>query len=184
MPTTWDRVRELFWKVMTAGLVAMVVSSPGWLWVTVTYGYNTVKAIETNGKTAEKAKQDLQDHLDATLVAEAEREQQYEQIQKQLSDLKMLWGLATISGAGEKVTASINIGGPAVRIRQGQELWVTNNTDEDHTKIKVVVSGTFNAGPQYLLRLSREAGKAIEASKNEIQVQVEPVEEDGETTSG
>ncbi len=182
--TTWQRIQDLFWKAMAGALVAAVVSSPGWLWVTVTYGYNTIKAIEENGKTAEKAKTDLQNHLDATILAEAEREKQYEQIQKQLSDLKMLWGLATISSAGDKMTASINIGGPAVRIRQGQELWITNNTDADRTKIKVTVAGTFNAGPQYLLRLSREAGKAIEASKNEIQVQVEPVEDDGEVESG
>lgn len=184
MPTMLDRIRELFWKVMAGALVAAVVSSPGWLWVTVTYGYNTIKAIETNGKTAEQAKKDLKEHLDATLVAEEGRERQYQQIQKQLGDLNMLYGLATISSAGDKVTASINVAGPAARLRQGMDLWVTNNTDPDRTKIKVVVSGTFSAGSHYLLRLSREAGKAIEASKNEIQVQVDPIEEDGEVESG
>jgi hypothetical protein len=184
MPTVWDRIRELFWKVMAGALVAMVVSSPAWLWASVTYGYNTIKAIETNGKTAEKAETDLQDHLAATLVAEEGRERQYEQIQKQLGDLNMLYGLATISAAGDKVTASINVAGPAARLRQGMELWVTNNTDPDRTKIKVVVAGTFTAGSHYLLRLSREAGKAIEASKNEIQVQVDPIEQSEEATSG
>jgi hypothetical protein len=182
--TTWQRIQELFWKVMTTALVGLVVSSPAWLWASVTYGYNTIKAIETNGKTAEKAKTDLQSHLDATVLAEEGRERQYEQIQKQLGDLNMLYGLATISTAGDKVTASINVAGPAARLRQGQELWVTNNTDPDRTKIKLTVSGTFTAGSHYLLRLSREAGKSIEASKNEIQVQVDPIEEDEEVESG
>ena len=184
MLTPWQRIQDLFWKAMAGALVAAVVSSPGWLWVTVTYGYNTIKAIETNGKTAEKAKTDLKTHMDAMLLAEAEREREYEQIQKQLGDLNMLYGLATISAAGDKVTASINVAGPAARLRQGMELWVTNNTDPDRTKIKVVVAGTFTAGSHYLLRLSREAGKAIEASKNEIQVQVDPIEQSEEATSG
>jgi len=184
MMTTWQRIQELFWKVMTGALVAAVVSSPGWLWVTVTYGFNTVTTISENAKGVKEIKDEFAKHEIEWASWEEERQKEYEQIQKQLGDLNMLYGLATISTAGDKVTASINVAGPAARLRQGMELWVTNNTDPDRTKIKVVVAGTFTAGSHYLLRLSREAGKAIEASKNEIQVQVDPIEESGEAESG
>lgn len=181
--TTWDRVKELFWKVMASVLVVVVVSSPGWLWVTVTYGYSTIKTISENKDGVAEIKATLVSERLEWANWEEERQKEYQQIQRQLSDLKILWGLATISNAGDEMTAAINVGGPAVRIRQGVELWITNNTDPDETKIKVKVEGTFKAGPSYLLRLSREAGNAIEASRAEIQVQVEPVEE-GETEDG
>jgi len=103
---------------------------------------------------------------------------QFEDIQKQLKGLSLLYGLATVSEAGDEITAAINVGGPAVRLDEGQELWVTNRSDESKTKIKVRVSGSFTAGDRYLIRLSKEAGIAIEASKNEIQVVIEPIEEE------
>jgi len=110
---------------------------------------------------------------------EGKQQGQFEDIQKQLKDLSLLYGLATVSDAGDEITAAINVGGPAVRLDEGQELWVTNRSGESKTKIKVRVSGSFTAGDRYLIRLSKEAGIAIEASKNEIQVVIEPIEEEG-----
>ncbi len=108
------------------------------------------------------------------------QEKQFDQIQKQLKDLGLLYGLATVSEAGDEITVAINVGGPAVRLDEGQELWVTNRSDEGKTKIKVRVSGSFTASDRYLIRLSKEAGIAIEASKNEIRVVIEPIQEEAD----
>lgn len=118
--------------------------------------------------------------LAANLEHEEGQKKQYERIEKHLKDLSLLYGLATVSGAGDEITAAINIGGPARRLDEGQELWVTNRSDEGKTKIKVRVSGSFTAGDRYLIRLSKEAGIAIEASKNEIRVVIEPIQEGGD----
>ena len=50
------------------------------------------------------------------------------------------------------------------------------NVDDGERSITIRVNGSFKAGREYLIRLSAEAAREIEASKNEIQVIIEPIE--------
>ncbi len=125
--------------------------------------------------TAENAKQ-IGLMVEASIEHEEGQQQQYDDIQRQLKDLKLLWGLAVVTEAGQDESwVAINLSSPAVRLKQGQVLRITN-VDDGERSITTRVNGSFKAGQEYLIRLSAEAGREIEASKAEIQVIIEPVE--------
>jgi len=125
--------------------------------------------------SAENTKQ-IEQLVASNAEREEQQQQQYEDIDRKLKELGFLFGLAAISDAGQEESwAAINISSPAVRLKQGQELRVINTTDGERS-ITTRVNGTFKAGREYLIRLSAEAGREIEASRNEIQVTIEPVE--------
>lgn len=117
-------------------------------------------------------------HLVTTKVAEEERQEQYAQIQKDLSDLKMIWGFAQVQATGtDEVYAIRNTDSPALRFRPGQEVWITNNSDDGHIKIKCVIrEGGFTDKNNILLRLSSKAGRELEATDRKIEIGIAVVE--------
>jgi hypothetical protein len=104
-------------------------------------------------------------------------EEQLKQIQEDLRYLKMLTGIAQIRTTGDELSAAINTKSQALRFRPGQEVWITNYTDPGDIRVKVKIEERSFRGsdPNVLMRLSRRAGEALEASGNEIDVAVEPV---------
>jgi len=122
--------------------------------------------------------QTLNLHLAAAKLAEEEREKQYAQIQKDLSDLKMIWGFAMIQTTGtDEVYAIRNTDSPALRFRPGQEIWITNNSDDGHIRIKCVIrEGGFTDKNNILLRLSSKAGRELEAVDRKIEIGIAIVE--------
>lgn len=103
-------------------------------------------------------------------------EKQLQQIQEDLRYLKMLTGIATVRTTGDGLTAAVNTKSQALRFRPGQEVWVTNYTDPGDVRIKVTIEErSFRADADILMRLSRQAGEALEVSENEIDVGLEPV---------
>jgi len=117
-------------------------------------------------------------HLEATVLAEEERQAQYAQIQKDLSDLKMIWGFAQIQTTGtDEVYAIRNTESPALRFRPGQFIWITNNSDDGHIRIKCVIrEGGFTDKNNVLLRLSSKAGRELEAVDRKIEIGIAIVE--------
>ncbi len=104
-------------------------------------------------------------------------EKQLQQIQEDLTYLKMLTGVAQVRSTGDELTAAINTRSVALRFRPGQEVWVTNYTDPGDVRVKVAIEErSFRGDPDILMRLSKRAGEALEASSNEIDVALEPVQ--------
>ncbi len=174
-PKGFARLKEIAWDVTAKIIMAVVFLSPGW----GLYAYSTVKArntqISTNKDGTIKNGKDIAVIRTELAAHEVEQRAQYEQMMAWRADMNILFGLATFSGGGNQLTASINVTSNAVRLRQGQELWVTNLTDDSEARIRVKVNGQFKAGSSYLLRLSSAARDAVMASKNEIQISVEPI---------
>lgn len=114
------------------------------------------------------------------LESEAVREDQYEQVKKDLEYLKMIWGVARIQTTGrDEVYAVINEDSPALRFQPGQQIWVTNNSDPGKRKIRVQIKeGGFTDKPTILLRLSAKAGEELEAEGNQISVGIAVVTDD------
>jgi len=105
-----------------------------------------------------------------------EEERQLQQIQQDLTYLKMLTGIAQVRTTGDELSAAINTKSQALRFRPGQEVWITNYTDPGDVRVKVKIEETaFRDDPDILMRLSRRAGEALEASGSEIDVALEPV---------
>jgi len=103
-------------------------------------------------------------------------EAQLQQIQQDLTYLKMLTGIAQVRTTGDELTAAINTKSQALRFRPGQEVWITNYSDPGDVRVKVKREETaFRDDPDILMRLSKRAGEALEASGNEIDVALEPV---------
>ena len=103
-------------------------------------------------------------------------EAQLQQIQQDLTYLKMLTGIAQVRTTGDELTAAINTKSQALRFRPGQEVWITNYSDPGDVRVKVKIEETaFRDDPDILMRLSKRAGEALEASGNEIDVALEPV---------
>ncbi len=103
-------------------------------------------------------------------------EKQLQQIQEDLRYLKMLTGIAQVRSTGDGMTAAVNTKSQALRFRPGQEVWVTNYTDPGDVRIKVMIEErSFRDDADILIRLSREAGEALEVTENEIDVSLEPV---------
>lgn len=102
---------------------------------------------------------------------------QYKQIQDDLRYLKMLTGIAQVRTTGDELTAAINTKSQALRFRPGQEVWITNYTDPGDIRVKVKIEERSFRGndPDILMRLSKRAGEALEASGPEIDVALEPV---------
>ncbi len=107
-----------------------------------------------------------------------EEEKQLQQIQQDLTYLKMLTGIATLRTTGDELSAAINTKSQALRFRPGQEVWVTNYTDPGDIRVKVTIEERSFRGnnPDILIRLSKRAGEALEASGDEIDVALEPVQ--------
>lgn len=104
-------------------------------------------------------------------------EEQLAQIQQDLTYLKMLTGIAQVRTTGDALTAAINTKSQALRFRPGQEVWITNYTDPGDVRVKVKIEETaFRDDPDILMRLSKRAGEALEASGPEIDVALEPVQ--------
>ncbi len=165
----WKRIRTMSTWV---GIVALayLVYPMGWDLYWDVYTPDT-------GLAAVTAKNSEQIGLLVTASAEHEegQKEQYDDIQRQLKDLKLLWGLAVVTEAGDDESwVAINLSSPAVRLKQGQRLRITN-VDDGERSITTRVNGSFKAGQEYLIRLSAEAAREIEASKNEIQVIIEPI---------
>ena len=103
-------------------------------------------------------------------------EAQLAQIQQDLTYLKMLTGIAQVRTTGDELTAAINTKSQALRFRPGQEVWITNYSDPGDVRVKVKIEETaFRDDPDILMRLSKRAGEALEASGPEIDVALEPV---------
>jgi hypothetical protein len=101
---------------------------------------------------------------------------QFAKINQDLAYLKMLTGSAQIRTTGDELTAAINTKSQALRFRPGQEVWVTNYTDPGDVRVKVKIEErSFRGDPDILMRLSKRAGEALEASESEIDVALEPV---------
>jgi len=170
----WKWIRTM---TIWAGIVALawLIYPIGWgIYWEVNLPETGLKAV-VSSNTTEIGKLVL-----ANETHEEEQQKQYEDVQKRLKDLRLLWGLAVVIDAGDDESwVAINVSSPAVRLKQGQELKITNTTDGERS-ITTVVNGTFKAGREYLLRLSAEAGREIEASRREIQIIIEPVEEESD----
>ncbi len=108
-------------------------------------------------------------------------EKQLKQIQEDLKYLKMLTGIAQVRSTGDELSAAVNTKSLALRFRPGQEVWVTNYSDPGDVRIKVKIEErSFRDDADILMRLSRRAGEALEVSENEIDVGLEPVDEEEE----
>ena len=118
-------------------------------------------------------------HMAVAKTNEEEREKQYAQIQSDLADLKMIWGFAQIqTSGGDEVYAIRNTDSPALRFRPGQEVWITNNSDDGHIRIKCVIrEGGFTDKNNVLLRLSSKAGRELEAEDRRIEIGIAVVEQ-------
>jgi hypothetical protein len=105
---------------------------------------------------------------------------QYEEVRKDLAYLKMLWGVALVTGTGgDEVYALVNTRSPAVRFRPGQEIWITNNSEDAEVRIKCKIKeGGFRDDREVLIRLSKKAGEELEAIGEEISVGIEIVQPD------
>ncbi len=102
---------------------------------------------------------------------------QYEDVKKDLAYLKMLWGVALVTTTGgDEVYALVNTRSPAIRFRPGQEIWITNNSEDAEVRIKCVIrEGGFRDEREVLIRLSKKAGEELEAVGDEISVGIEIV---------
>ncbi len=94
-----------------------------------------------------------------------------------IGGMSQLFGNAEILEDGSSLTAAINTSSNAVRFEEGQQLLVTNKTDQSRATITITVQGKFESGPFHLLDLSAAAGRALRASENTIQVVISPVVE-------
>ncbi len=161
----------------TAKVIAYLVLIPaalvgfGWLYGGQIYQRSWVLPVQTA--------QALNLHLASVKLAEEDRQKQYAQIQADLTDLKMIWGIAKIQRTGaDEVYAVVNTESPAVRFRPGQEIWITNNSEEGKRKIKCVIrEGGFEDKPTVLLRLSKKAGEELEAEGDKISIGIAPIAE-------
>lgn len=170
--------KDKLMTAMTAKLVGYLVLLPavilwfGWVYGGQIYQRSWVLPVQTA--------QALNLHLASAKLAEEVREKQYAQIQSDLSDLKMIWGFAMIQTTGaDEVYAIRNTESPALRFRPGQEIWITNNSDEGHIRIKCVIrEGGFTAKNNVLLRLSKKAGEELEAMDRRIEIGIAVVEPD------
>jgi len=171
------RIQDFCWdcimKVIVILTVAGVLSSPIWIQDTV----STIRQIGTNKGSIEANALQIASLITTMGEHGEEQEKQFEKFEKRLKKLDLLFGLATISDAGNELTAAININGNTVRFTQGTELKVTNRSDPSEVSIRVKVRGTFKAAPAYLLIMSAEPGRAIAASLKAIHVAIEPTEE-------
>lgn len=114
--------------------------------------------------------------LTAFTAKSVEDTKQFAKINQDLAYLKMLTGSAQIRTTGDELTAAINTKSQALRFRPGQEVWVTNYTDPGDVRVKVKIEErSFRGDPDILMRLSKRAGEALEASESEIDVALEPV---------
>jgi len=116
--------------------------------------------------------------MSAAMIAHnISEEEQLAQIQQDLTYLKMLTGIAQVRTTGDDLSAAINTKSQALRFRPGQEVWITNYTDPGDVRVKVKIEErSFRDDPDILMRLSKRAGEALEASGNEIDVALEPVQ--------
>ena len=169
---------EKLTSAMIAKLVGYLVLLPGLiLWFGWVYGGQIhQRAWVLPVQTA----QALNLHLAVAKSAEEDRDKQYKQIQSDLSDLKMIWGFAQVQTSGtDEVYAIRNTDSPALRFRPGQEVWITNNSDEGHIRIKCVIrEGGFTGKNNLLLRLSKKAGEELEATNGTIEIGIAVVEPD------
>ncbi len=169
---------EKLTSAMIAKLVGYLVLLPGLiLWFGWVYGGQIhQRAWVLPVQTA----QALNLHLAVAKSAEEDRDKQYKQIQSDLSDLKMIWGFAQVQTSGtDEVYAIRNTDSPALRFRPGQEVWITNNSDEGHIRIKCVIrEGGFTDKNNVLLRLSSKAGRELEATDRKIEIGIAVVEPD------
>ena len=94
-----------------------------------------------------------------------------------IGGMSQLFGNAEILENGSSLTAAINTSSNAVRFEEGQQLLVTNKTDQSRATITITVQGKFESGPFHLLDLSAASGRALRASEKTIQVVIEPVPE-------
>lgn len=169
---------EKLTSAMVAKLVGYLVLLPGLiLWFGWVYGGQIhQRAWVLPVQTA----QALNLHLAIAKTNEEDRQKQYAQIQKDLSDLKMIWGFAKVQATGsDEVYAIRNTDSPALRFRPGQEVWVTNNSDVGNIRIKVKIrEGGFTDKNNVLLRLSKKAGEELEATDRTIEIGIAVVEPD------
>lgn len=142
----------------------------GWVYGGQIYQRSWVLPVQTS--------QALNLHLAEAKLSNAEREKQYAQIQKDLADLKMIWGFAQIQTTGtDEVYAIRNTDSPALRFRPGQFIWITNNSDKGHIRIQCVIrEGGFTDKNNVLLRLSSKAGRELEAVDRKIEIGIAVVE--------
>ena len=174
----------MFWQklldAITAKLIAYLVLLPGVvIWFGWVYGGQIhQRAWVLPVQTA----QAFNLHLASAKLAEEEREKQYAQIQSDLADLKMIWGFAQVQTTGtDEVYAIRNTDSPALRFRPGQEVWITNNSDDGHIRIKCVIrEGGFTDKNNVLLRLSSKAGRELEAEDRRIEIGIAVVSEEKE----
>ena len=114
--------------------------------------------------------------LTAFKAKSEEDAKQFAKINQDLAYLKMLTGSAQVRTTGDELTAAINTKSQALRFRPGQEVWVTNYTDPGDIRVKVKIEErSFRGDADILIRLSKRAGEALEASESEIDVALEPV---------
>ena len=161
--------KDKLMSAMTAKLVGYLVLLPGFLlWFGWVYGG---QIYQRSWVLPVQTAQALNLHLASAKSSEEERDKQYKQIQSDLDFLKMIWGTARIQATGDEVTAIRNTDSPALRFRPGQEIWVTNNSDEGDIKIKVMIrEGGFTDKSTVLLRLSKKEGEQLEATESSISV--------------
>lgn len=168
--------KDKLMSAMTAKLIGYLVLLPAaLLWFGWVYGGQIhQRAWVLPVQTA----QALNLHLATAKLAEEVREKQYAQIQKDLADLKMIWGFAKVQATGsDEVYAIRNTDSPALRFRPGQEVWVTNNSDVGNIRIKVKIrEGGFTDKNNVLLRLSKKAGEELEATDRTIEIGIAVVE--------
>lgn len=165
-------------SAMTAKLIGYLVLLPGLvIWFGWVYGG---QIHQRSWVLPVQTAQALNLHLAATVLMEEERERQYAQIQSDLADLKMIWGFAQVQTTGtDEVYAIRNTDSPALRFRPGQEVWITNNSDDGHIRIKVLIRpGGFTDKNNILLRLSSKAGRELEAEDRKIEIGIAVVEPD------
>ena len=169
---------EKLTSAMIAKLVGYLVLLPGLvIWFGWVYGG---QIHQRSWVLPVQTAQALNLHLAVAKSAEEERDKQYKQIQSDLSDLKMIWGFAKVQATGsDEVYAIRNTDSPALRFRPGQEIWITNNSDEGNIKIKCVIrAGGFTDKNNVLLRLSKKAGEELEATERTIEIGIAVVEPD------
>jgi len=162
--------KEKLMDAITVKVIGYLVLLPALvLWVGWMYGGQVIHRAWTLPAETQVA---LAEHVTSETERIEKVEEQYEQVQKDLAYLKMLWGRAKIQTTGrDEVYAVINSRSPAVRFRPGTEVWITNNTDEGERRIRCEIrETTFRDDPSILIRLSAKAGEELEASEVEISV--------------
>ena len=160
------------WESATARIVIWLLVGTGSGGAAFAWGSDIWGAVERSKENAAQ----ITTMMAASAAHNLLEEGQLKQIQEDLAYLKMLTGTAQVRTTGDDMSAAVNTRSLALRFRPGHEVWVVNYSDPGDVRIKVKIEEvSFRDDPEILMRLSKRAVEALEASGREISVSLEPV---------